>query len=149
MQAHQKNFCNHKGLGINHPSHEDNHPKCVSPASSPKKALKAGIGTCHQPPESRMPIDMRAVVQRVSGAEVQVEGATVGKIGPGLLVFLGIEKTDTNSDLEWLADRLPRIRCFEDADGRMNRCLRDVGGAFMVIRAGTGHPALRSIHQTT
>lgn len=86
---------------------------------------------------------MRAVVQRVSGAEVQVEGERVGKIGPGLLVFLGIEKTDTESDLDWLADKLPRIRCFEDGDGRMNRCLEDVGGAFMVISQFTLFGSLR------
>jgi D-aminoacyl-tRNA deacylase len=86
---------------------------------------------------------MRMVVQRVAAAEVVVAGDTVGKAGPGLLVFLGIEKTDTSNDMEWLADKLPRIRCFEDDEGRMNRCLLDTGGDVMVISQFTLFGSLR------
>ena len=86
---------------------------------------------------------MRAVVQRVLHAEVQVADRPVGRSGPGLLVFLGIEKRDTQKDVEWLADKLPRIRCFEDEEGRMNRCLNDIDGEFMVIGQFTLFGSLR------
>ena len=76
---------------------------------------------------------MRAVIQRISRAKVTVDGRTTGTTGPGLLVFLGIEKTDTAKDLEWMADKIPRIRCFEDENGKMNRSLLDLGYEVMVI----------------
>jgi D-tyrosyl-tRNA(Tyr) deacylase len=84
---------------------------------------------------------MRAVVQRVHYAEVkdQVEGS----IGMGLLVFLGIEKLDTEKDLEWLAAKIPLIRCFEDSEGKMNRSLLDIGGEAMVISQFTLYGSLR------
>ena len=76
---------------------------------------------------------MRAVVQRVSRAEVRVGGDTVGAIGPGLLVFLGIGHGDGGDDIDWLVRRLVRLRVFEDGDGRMNRSLLEQGGEAMVI----------------
>lgn len=88
-------------------------------------------------------MDMRAVVQRVAQASVEVENAVVGECGPGLLVFLGIEKSDTEEDLKWLIDKLPRIRCFEDDAGRMNRSLTDVDGEMMVISQFTLYGSLR------
>lgn len=90
-----------------------------------------------------MPAGMRAVVQRVEQARVSVAGQEVGRIGPGLLVFLGIEKVDTTADVEWLAGKLPRIRCFEDAEGRMNRSLLEVGGAILLISQFTLFGSLR------
>ena len=66
---------------------------------------------------------MRALVQRVERACVRVDGRTVGEIGPGLLVFLGVAHADTESDAERLAERIARLRVFEDADGRMNDAL--------------------------
>lgn len=86
---------------------------------------------------------MRAVVQRVSRAEVVVAGEVRGSVGPGLLVFLGIEKSDTGRDLLWLVDKLPRVRCFEDDAGRMNRSLEDIGGEIMVISQFTLFGSLR------
>lgn len=86
---------------------------------------------------------MRSVVQRVAESRVRVDGRIIGEIGPGLLVFLGIEKLDTEADAAWLADKLPRIRCFEDDNGRMNRSLLDTGGEMLVISQFTLYGSLR------
>jgi D-tyrosyl-tRNA(Tyr) deacylase len=86
---------------------------------------------------------MRAVLQRVKRSEVMVNGASVGKCGKGLLVFLGIERMDTNDDLEWLVDKLPRIRCFEDDAGKMNCSLSEIDGEVMVISQFTLYGSLR------
>lgn len=86
---------------------------------------------------------MRAVLQRVRKALVKADGAKTGEIGHGLVVFLGIEKIDTHEDLEWLCGKIPRIRCFEDGEGRMNRNLLDVGGGLMVISQFTLYGTLR------
>lgn len=86
---------------------------------------------------------MRAVVQRVSRAAVSVNGASTGSIGPGLLVFLGVEKLDTEDDRKWLAGKLPRIRCFGDSAGRMNRNLGDINGGILVISQFTLYGSLR------
>lgn len=69
---------------------------------------------------------MRAVVQRVARAAVEVEGRTVGAIGPGLLVLAGLEAADTPADLEWTAAKLLDLRIFQDDAGKMNRSLRDL-----------------------
>ena len=68
---------------------------------------------------------MRAVIQRVSAARVTVSGAIVGDIGPGLLVFLGVAPTDTEADVQWLAEKIAKLRIFPDAEGHMNRSLLD------------------------
>jgi D-tyrosyl-tRNA(Tyr) deacylase len=86
---------------------------------------------------------MRAVIQRVHSAVVAVEGREAGRIGRGLLVFLGIEKTDTAEDQRWLAEKVPVIRCFEDDAGRMNRSLRELGLEVMVISQFTLYGSLR------
>ena len=86
---------------------------------------------------------MRAVIQRVRKARVLADGTETGSIGPGLLVFLGIEKTDTPEDADWLAAKVPLIRCFEDADGRMNDSLLDRGHEVMVISQFTLYGSLR------
>lgn len=76
---------------------------------------------------------MRAVVQRVSRAKVTVNGSLAGEIGVGLLVLLGISKTDREADLEYLAGKVLGLRVFEDEDGRMNRSASDVGGGILVV----------------
>lgn len=86
---------------------------------------------------------MRAVVQRVTHAAVRVEGGTVGKIGPGLLIFLGVEKEDTDEDLDWLVRKTPQIRCFEDVEGKMNNSLLDIDGEALVISQFTVYGNLR------
>lgn len=67
----------------------------------------------------------------------------MGRIGTGLLVFLGIEKSDNGDDLGWLAGKIPGIRCFEDSGGKMNRSVRDIGGEIMVISQFTLYGSLR------
>jgi D-tyrosyl-tRNA(Tyr) deacylase len=86
---------------------------------------------------------MRAVIQRVSEASVSVEGQVVGAIGPGLLVFVGVESADTDEDIQWLANKLPALRVFEDADGRMNLSLADTGGQILLISQFTLFGSLR------
>ena len=72
---------------------------------------------------------MRAVIQRVSEARVRIAGATVGEIGPGLLVLLGLAPADTDADAQWLADKIAKLRLFPDDEGHMNRSLLDLAPA--------------------
>lgn len=76
---------------------------------------------------------MRAVVQRVSRAKVTVEEFTVGEIGLGLLVLLGIGHEDTDSDANYLAEKIAGLRIFEDDDGKMNRSVLEVGGSVLAV----------------
>ena len=68
---------------------------------------------------------MRAVVQRVTHAQVQIAGETVGSIGQGLLVLLGVKAGDTEKDGEYIAGKLVKLRIFEDENGKMNRSVLD------------------------
>jgi D-aminoacyl-tRNA deacylase len=76
---------------------------------------------------------MRAVVQRVSRASVEVEEREVGQIGLGFLVLLGVARGDAESDAAWLADKLLGLRVFEDDEGKMNRSVADVRGGILVV----------------
>jgi D-aminoacyl-tRNA deacylase len=76
---------------------------------------------------------MRAVVQRVSRAQVTVEGATAGMIGRGLLVLLGVGHSDTEVDADYLAGKIVGLRIFEDGDGKMNLDTAAVGGGVLVV----------------
>jgi D-tyrosyl-tRNA(Tyr) deacylase len=76
---------------------------------------------------------MKAVIQRVSGARVDVEGKTVGSIGRGVLVLLGVEKGDGERDADWLADKIVNLRIFEDDAGKMNLALPEIGGALLAV----------------
>ena len=76
---------------------------------------------------------MRAVVQRVQAARVEVDGAITGEIGAGLLVLLGIAKTDIAVDADSLAERILNLRIFSDEAGKMNRSVLEMGGAMMVV----------------
>jgi D-tyrosyl-tRNA(Tyr) deacylase len=76
---------------------------------------------------------MRAVVQRVSSASVEVEGKPVAAIARGLLVLVGIEQTDAPRDRDWLADKLPNLRIFEDAAGKMNLSVTDIQGQILLV----------------
>jgi D-aminoacyl-tRNA deacylase len=76
---------------------------------------------------------MRAVVQRVSEARVEVDGEIVGEIARGFMVLLGVSGDDTVADAEWLAEKVVNLRVFEDEDGKLNRSLADVGGSALVV----------------
>jgi D-tyrosyl-tRNA(Tyr) deacylase len=76
---------------------------------------------------------MRAVVQRVKKSHVEIEDQIVGQIGHGLTVLLGVEEDDEQADGLYLAEKIANLRIFEDADGKMNASLLDVGGALLVI----------------
>jgi D-aminoacyl-tRNA deacylase len=76
---------------------------------------------------------MKAVIQRVKQAWVDVEELRVGSIGPGFLVLLGISKTDGEENCRILADKILNLRVFDDQDGRMNRSLLEVQGALLVV----------------
>ena len=76
---------------------------------------------------------MRAVVQRVSRARVVVAGETVGDIGRGLLVLLGVAPTDTREQVSWMAEKIAGMRIFRDAEEKMNLSVQDVGGAALVV----------------
>lgn len=76
---------------------------------------------------------MRAVIQRVTRAQVTVDGEVIGKIANGLLVLLGIAKTDTPTDAAYLAGKIARLRVFDDEKGKMNLGMADVKGSMMVV----------------
>jgi D-tyrosyl-tRNA(Tyr) deacylase len=76
---------------------------------------------------------MRAVIQRVTHANVKVDGAVVGEIENGLLVLLGITHDDTEKEVKWLHKKIIDLRIFEDAEGKMNLGLQDIGGSLLVI----------------
>jgi D-tyrosyl-tRNA(Tyr) deacylase len=76
---------------------------------------------------------MRAVVQRVRSAQVSVGGDVVGRIGPGLLVFVGVAEGDGKTDTEYTASKILDLRIFPDGEGRMNRSVVDTGGGVLVV----------------
>ena len=76
---------------------------------------------------------MRAVVQRVSESSVAVGPEVVGRIGRGLLVLLGVSKTDTEKESDYLAEKIVNLRIFEDEGGKLNRSLIEVGGEMLVV----------------
>ena len=76
---------------------------------------------------------MRAVLQRVTRASVRVEGRTVGEVGAGLLVLLGVARDDDERDALYLVEKVLNLRVFEDAEGRMNLSLAEAGGALLVV----------------
>ena len=76
---------------------------------------------------------MRAVIQRVSRASVKVNGEFTGQIGEGLLVLVGVAHEDTDSDAQYLAEKIAGLRIFEDDAGKMNRSVSDVGGAVLAV----------------
>lgn len=76
---------------------------------------------------------MRAVIQRVTFAKVEVEGAVRGEIGAGVLVLLGVSRTDTTADAEFLAGKVVQLRIFNDDAGKMNRALLEAGGAMLTV----------------
>ena len=76
---------------------------------------------------------MRCVVQRVSEASVAVNGETVGAVGPGLMVLIGVSTEDTDADLKYMTEKVPNLRIFDDENGVMNRSVLDVGGEILAV----------------
>jgi D-tyrosyl-tRNA(Tyr) deacylase len=76
---------------------------------------------------------MRAVIQRVSSASVEVDGRVAGRIGGGLLVLLGVGRGDTEQDAEALARKIVQLRVFQDEAGKMNLSVKDTGGSLLVV----------------
>ena len=76
---------------------------------------------------------MRIVIQRVTSASVSIEGNTVASIGPGLLILVGVEQGDSDSDAAWLASKTANLRIFDDAAGMMNLSVKDVAGELLAV----------------
>ena len=86
---------------------------------------------------------MRAIVQRVLSARVEVDGQVTGAIGPGLLVLAGFEDGDDDTGLAWTSSKLTRMRIFPDEDGVMNRSVLDVGGEILAVSQFTLFASVR------
>jgi D-tyrosyl-tRNA(Tyr) deacylase len=86
---------------------------------------------------------MRVVIQRVSEASVTVEKSVVGKINQGLLILLGIETEDDQTDLEWLCNKIIKLRVFEDTNQNMNLSIIDVEGQTLVVSQFTLHASIK------
>ena len=82
---------------------------------------------------------MRAVVQRVAGAKVDVDGVTVGRVEQGLLVYLGVGKDDGEADAQFIADKVVNLRIFADDQRKLNLSVKDVGGGILLISNFTLH----------
>jgi len=76
---------------------------------------------------------MRAVIQRVSNAKVEIEGVVKGSVDQGLLVLVGIEDTDNQVDIEWISSKIIQLRIFADEGGLMNKSIVDIGGNILLI----------------
>ena len=76
---------------------------------------------------------MKAVVQRVKSSSVRVEGKVVGEIGPGLLIFHGVQNGDLPDQTSWLVNKILSLRIFEDSAGKMNLSVEDIGGEILVV----------------
>lgn len=86
---------------------------------------------------------MKVVIQRVSRANVKVDGSITGEIGEGLLVLLGIEDADTEEDIQWLSNKIVNLRVFNDDEGVMNRSVIEVSGNILLVSQFTLHASTK------
>ena len=86
---------------------------------------------------------MKVVIQRVSRANVKVDGRITGEIGTGLLVLLGIEDADTDEDMQWLSNKIANLRIFNDENGIMNKSVIDVEGGILLVSQFTLHASTK------
>ena len=95
------------------------------------------------PATTCFPDSMRALLQRVSSASVEIDGKTVSSISQGLLILLGIEEADDESDIAWLCQKIPQMRIFPDAEGKMNLSLHNTAGEALVVSQFTLHASTK------
>ncbi|MBO9591994.1 MAG: D-tyrosyl-tRNA(Tyr) deacylase [Niabella sp.] len=86
---------------------------------------------------------MKIVIQRVSEASVMIDGIIFSAIEKGLLILLGIEDADTEEDIRWLSQKIIQLRIFDDESGVMNRCVKDVNGALLLVSQFTLHASTK------
>lgn len=86
---------------------------------------------------------MRAVIQKVSDASITINRDTTKEIGLGMVILLGIEESDDQSDVDWLSGKISRLRVFQDTDGIMNLSVKDVKGEIMIVSQFTLHASTR------
>ena len=86
---------------------------------------------------------MRALIQRVTSASVHIEGNEFSKIDNGLLVLLGIEDEDSESDIDWLSSKISQMRIFDDGNGQMNLSVNDINGEILVVSQFTLHASTK------
>jgi len=86
---------------------------------------------------------MRAVIQKVSDASITIDKKKTRKIGPGLVILLGIEESDNRSDIEWLSGKITRLRIFKDDAGIMNLSVLDINGEVLIVSQFTLHASTR------
>ena len=86
---------------------------------------------------------MRIIIQRVGHASVTIDGQVKSAIGPGLLLLVGIEEADGQEDVDWLARKVVNLRIFDDADGVMNRSVKDVDGELLVVSQFTLYASVK------
>ena len=92
---------------------------------------------------------MRAVIQKVKYAKLIIDSEIYSQIGEGLMVLLGIEDADTKEDIEWLADKIRKLRIFEDENGVMNLSVEDVKGEMMIVSQFTLHASTKKGNRPT
>jgi len=86
---------------------------------------------------------MRAVIQKVSHASITIDRVLTKKMGPGMVILLGIEESDGQSDIEWLSGKISRLRIFDDDQGIMNLSVQDVNGDIMIVSQFTLHASIK------
>jgi D-tyrosyl-tRNA(Tyr) deacylase len=86
---------------------------------------------------------MRVLIQRVSEASVTIGGTVKSSIGPGLLILLGIEEADGDEDIQWLSQKICKLRIFNDHEGKMNLSIEDVDGGLLVVSQFTLHASTK------
>ena len=92
---------------------------------------------------------MRAVIQKVTRASLSIDSEVYSQIGEGLMILLGIEDSDTKEDIEWLADKIRKLRIFEDENGVMNLSVEDVKGEMMIVSQFTLHASTKKGNRPT